>query len=161
MNKTRANDHLPEIDGLRAIAVLAVVAYHTDKLPFFQGGFIGVDIFFVISGYVIARSIYNRPLARFDHYLFGFYQRRIKRIVPALLVVLMATTLASTLFIPSAWLSDTIDKTGLADNSRCKYSDYPSGEGQEKLDATLGEVGGHGAGGANLDRVAASGTKGS
>ncbi len=107
-------DYLPGIDGLRALAVLAVVVYHTDFLPFFKGGFTGVDIFFVISGYVISRSIYNRPFSGLSQYLSQFYSRRVKRIIPALAACLLVTIVASALFIPSAWLSNTIDQTGLA-----------------------------------------------
>jgi peptidoglycan/LPS O-acetylase OafA/YrhL len=114
MKKNNAHDYLPGIDGLRAIAVLAVVIYHTNFFPFFKGGFIGVDIFFVISGYVIARSIHNRPFSRISRYLSDFYVRRAKRIIPALVACLLVTIVASTLFIPSSWLSSTIDQTGLA-----------------------------------------------
>src|SRR5437764_968891 len=78
----------PDIDGLRAIAVLLVVNFHAfpEAMP---GGFIGVDIFFVISGFLIT-GIVTRDLdsARFS--LLHFYDRRIRRIFPALLVVLLA-----------------------------------------------------------------------
>jgi peptidoglycan/LPS O-acetylase OafA/YrhL len=112
INNTR--DYMPGIDGLRAIAVLSVIIFHMNVSPFFGGGFIGVDIFFVISGYVISRSLYNRPSERLSGYLSEFYKRRVKRIVPALMVCLLVTIIASTLFIPPFWLSDAIDKTGLA-----------------------------------------------
>ena len=78
----------PDIDGLRAVAVAIVIAYHA--LPhLLPGGFIGVDVFFVISGYLITQLILSGPgQGRFS--LLGFYQRRIRRIVPALLVVMIA-----------------------------------------------------------------------
>lgn len=76
----------PDIDGLRAVAVLAVVIYHAfpGRLP---GGFVGVDIFFVISGYLISGIIFSELSNNF--FCFShFYERRIRRIFPALLVVL-------------------------------------------------------------------------
>jgi len=88
-----------DIDGLRAIAVLAVLLYHGDIDPF-RGGFVGVDIFFVISGYLISKLIAEHVDAgRFS--LVEFYERRIRRILPAFLLV-TATTLAlgSVLLVP-------------------------------------------------------------
>ena len=84
-----ASHYRPDIDGLRGIAVLFVLAFHgfARLLP---GGFIGVDIFFVISGYLIS-SIIFRDLQRDRFTIHGFYARRIKRIFPALLTVLGAT----------------------------------------------------------------------
>lgn len=78
----------PDIDGLRGLAVLSVVAYHFDigRLP---GGFIGVDIFFVISGYLIT-DIITSHLNSGSFSFIGFYRRRIRRIFPALLLVLAA-----------------------------------------------------------------------
>jgi peptidoglycan/LPS O-acetylase OafA/YrhL len=78
----------PDIDGLRAIAILAVVAFHAfpRALP---GGFIGVDIFFVISGYLIS-SLILAGLAKGSFTIAGFYGRRIRRIFPALVTVLAA-----------------------------------------------------------------------
>lgn len=73
----------PDIDGLRAIAILSVVAYHAFPNAV-RGGFIGVDIFFVISGYLISTIIFDG----LEHNSFSFvelYSRRIKRIFPALL----------------------------------------------------------------------------
>ncbi|TFW34549.1 acyltransferase family protein [Massilia horti] len=79
----------PDIDGLRAVAVLSVVLYHGWP-HVFAGGFIGVDVFFVISGYLIT-SIIIAELERGRFTLAGFYARRIRRIFPALLLVLAAT----------------------------------------------------------------------
>jgi peptidoglycan/LPS O-acetylase OafA/YrhL len=86
---TALQTYRPDIDGLRAVAVLCVLAYHAapQALP---GGFIGVDIFFVISGYLIT-GIIASDLARARFTLAGFYARRIRRIFPALALVLAAT----------------------------------------------------------------------
>jgi peptidoglycan/LPS O-acetylase OafA/YrhL len=75
-----------DIDGLRAIAVLSVVLYHAIRL---EGGFIGVDIFFVISGYLISTIVFSN-LERNSFSFIEFYSRRIKRIFPALILVLIA-----------------------------------------------------------------------
>ncbi|HEX7926484.1 MAG TPA: acyltransferase family protein, partial [bacterium] len=81
-----------DIDGLRAVAVLAVVGSHAG-VPFLGGGWVGVDIFFVISGYLIT-SILHRELSE-DRFSFPrFYYRRARRILPALLLVLTATLVA-------------------------------------------------------------------
>jgi peptidoglycan/LPS O-acetylase OafA/YrhL len=78
----------PDIDGLRAVAVLAVVAFHAFP-SWIRGGFIGVDVFFVISGYLISIIIFEN-LDKGTFSFIEFYARRIKRIFPALLLVLIA-----------------------------------------------------------------------
>lgn len=78
----------PDIDGLRAIAVLSVVFFHAE-LPGFSGGFVGVDVFFVISGYLIT-SIIRGQLAQGGFRISDFYDRRIRRIFPALFTVVLA-----------------------------------------------------------------------
>ena len=100
----------PEIDGLRAFAVVAVIINHFNKniLP---GGYLGVDIFFVISGYVITSSLYGRPSKDFKDFISGFYERRIKRLVPALSVFVMITSIAICLFNP---LTEISLRTGFA-----------------------------------------------
>ena len=81
----------PEIDGLRALAVVAVVLNHL-KISALPGGFVGVDVFFVISGYLISLILFKEnELGYFS--IFSFYQRRIKRLFPALLLVLISTLL--------------------------------------------------------------------
>jgi len=81
-----------DIDGLRAVAVLSVVLYHFG-FPALTGGFVGVDIFFVISGYLIT-AIVQRELAEGTFTLGGFYRRRVRRILPALLAVVGASVVA-------------------------------------------------------------------
>ena len=87
----RLVDARRDIDGLRAVAVLPVVLFHA-KVPGFSGGFVGVDVFFVISGYLITGLIAEDWKAgRFS--FVTFYFRRVKRILPALLCVYLACTL--------------------------------------------------------------------
>jgi peptidoglycan/LPS O-acetylase OafA/YrhL len=83
------SDYRPDIDGLRAVAVLAVLGFHAN-LGALRGGFVGVDIFFVISGYLITGLILS-ALSRGTFTFSAFYTRRINRIFPALLVVLGVT----------------------------------------------------------------------
>jgi peptidoglycan/LPS O-acetylase OafA/YrhL len=83
------SEYRPDIDGLRAIAVLAVVGFHAD-IGALRGGFVGVDVFFVISGYLISGIIF-RALERETFSFTEFYVRRINRIFPALIVILVAT----------------------------------------------------------------------
>ncbi|MEZ5462386.1 acyltransferase family protein [Dokdonella sp.] len=100
------------IDGLRAIAVIAVMLYHLDTF-WLPGGFSGVDVFFAISGFVVSASVSHWNDGGPGHFLASFYARRMQRIVPALLACLLATSLVSTLVIPSAWLSSSNELTGL------------------------------------------------
>ncbi len=86
-----------EIDGLRAVAVLGVILYHF-AIPGFSGGYVGVDVFFVISGYLITRILVD-DLRAGTFSIVRFYKRRILRIMPALLVVLAATTLAAWMLL--------------------------------------------------------------
>lgn len=93
--------HRADIDGLRAIAVLAVVAFHATKR--ISGGFVGVDVFFVISGFLISGTILN--LLNHNSFSFtDFYVRRIRRIFPALLLVLFCSWLLGWLVLgPSTY----------------------------------------------------------
>jgi peptidoglycan/LPS O-acetylase OafA/YrhL len=87
----------PDINGVRALAVLPVLFFHA-RLPLFSGGFLGVDVFFVISGYLITEKL----LASFVSGKFSFtnfYDNRVRRIIPALLVVSACTTALSFLFM--------------------------------------------------------------
>ena len=93
----------PELDGLRAIAILGVFFYHADlsilgSKPF-KGGFIGVDIFFVISGYLITSIIFKEKINTGTFSLKNFYERRIRRILPALLTVMMVSFVFAWLYL--------------------------------------------------------------
>jgi peptidoglycan/LPS O-acetylase OafA/YrhL len=94
-------NYRPEIDGLRAIAVSAVIFYHAQLDIFdqkvFEGGFVGVDIFFVISGYLITSLILKELITTGKFSFRYFYERRARRILPALIVVILAS-------LPAAWL---------------------------------------------------------
>jgi peptidoglycan/LPS O-acetylase OafA/YrhL len=94
----------PEIDGLRAFAVIAVIINHFNK-EILPGGYLGVDIFFVISGYVITSSLHGRPSKDFKDFIGGFYERRIKRLIPALSSFVLITSVAICLFNPSPVVS--------------------------------------------------------
>jgi len=87
----------PDIDGLRAIAVGSVVLFH-GHIPGFTGGFIGVDVFFVISGYLIT-SILVREMSGGSFSLLDFYDRRVRRIFPALFTMLAAATLLAAFIL--------------------------------------------------------------
>ena len=89
----RSGKYRPDIDGLRAIAVLAVIFFHA-KVAGFSGGFVGVDIFYVISGYLIT-SLIAKDIAAGRFSIVSFYERRMRRIFPALFAVLFFCTLAA------------------------------------------------------------------
>ena len=92
----------PEIDGLRFLAVTAVILYHADlsfiDVNLFAGGFLGVDIFFVISGYLIGKLIYNqRRSGNFS--IISFLVRRLRRIYPALFVMCFVTSILGFIYL--------------------------------------------------------------
>ena len=91
----------PEIDGLRAIAVVSIILYHTrlniSGYDPFIGGFIGVDIFFVISGYLITSIILKELITTGSCTFKHFYERRVRRILPVLLFVMLTS-------LPFAWM---------------------------------------------------------
>ena len=98
MKATSRFPNRPDIDGLRAIAVLSVFLYHLEVAPF-GGGFVGVDIFFVISGYLISRIVLT-DVERGSFSMARFYERRIRRLAPAGIV-----TIIGTLLIGALWFS--------------------------------------------------------
>lgn len=101
--RTSTPTYRPDIDGIRAVAILSVVLYHAG-VPLFSGGFTGVDIFFVISGYLIGGHIFSE--IREDRFSFArFYQRRAKRILPAFYLVICVTFALGLLLLAPAELT--------------------------------------------------------
>ena len=125
----------PEIDGLRAIAVGAVILYHTQITimgqQLFKGGFIGVDIFFVISGYLITSIILKELVTTGSFSFKHFYERRIRRILPALLfVMLVSFPFAWMYLLPSNFLDfskSILYSLGFSSNFYFHYSDQVYG----------------------------------
>ena len=108
MNAARMN-YRPDIDGLRAVAVLAVVLNHLSA-PLLPGGYVGVDVFFVISGYLIT-GIISREMAQGQFTFARFSERRARRIFPALFAMLAVTLLASYLLLLPSDMKSTLKGT--------------------------------------------------
>ena len=104
MAATRGIQYIPAIDGLRAVAVIAVMFYHLG-FTWIPGGFLGVDLFFVISGYVITRLLLDSIAQSGGLDLKGFYIARARRLLPALIFMLVSTTIAIGI-----WAPDTIKR---------------------------------------------------
>ena len=88
----------PEIDGLRALAIVSIILFHL-KIDAFRGGYVGVDIFFVISGFLIT-SIIKKEIETNEFSVIKFYARRAQRILPALFLVLILSTIFSWILLP-------------------------------------------------------------
>ena len=104
MAANRGIQYIPAIDGLRAVAVIAVMFYHLG-FTWIPGGFLGVDLFFVISGYVITRLLLDSIAQSGGLDLRGFYIARARRLLPALVFMLVSTTIAIGI-----WAPDTIKR---------------------------------------------------
>ena len=98
------NKYRHDIDGLRALAILPVVLFHVG-VPALSGGYVGVDIFFVISGYVIAQSLLS-DLREQRFSIFCFYERRVRRILPAFIVMAVACFVAALAELPPPDMAD-------------------------------------------------------
>ena len=108
MATKRGIQYIPAIDGLRAIAVIAVMLYHLG-IPWIPGGFLGVDLFFVISGYVITRLLLDSIQERGGLDLRDFYMARIRRLLPPLVFMILVTSIVVGLWAPDTskkFLSD-------------------------------------------------------
>jgi len=84
--------HLTPIDGLRAVAAILVVLFHAE-MPGFDNGFVGVDVFFVLSGFLITSLLLRERLRTNSISLWAFYARRARRLFPAALLVLVVTAI--------------------------------------------------------------------
>ena len=104
MATKRGIQYIPAIDGLRAIAVIAVILYHLG-ISWIPGGFLGVDLFFVISGYVITRLLLDSIQERGGLDLRDFYMARIRRLLPPLIFMIVVTSI-----IVGIWAPDTTKK---------------------------------------------------
>lgn len=99
------------LDGLRAIAVIAVVGYHLD-IPWMRGGFLGVDLFFVISGFLITRILIGEQATSGRIALGSFWIRRFRRLVPPMVIVVAASVAATRFWgVPAQWDSMRLDAT--------------------------------------------------
>ena len=98
MKTTKKKLYSPEIDSLRAIAVISVILYHSNLIIFnnelLNGGFVGVDVFIVISGFVITKLFFNKNFSYIE-----FLERRARRLLPPLLLVIVITTIFSYFFL--------------------------------------------------------------
>jgi peptidoglycan/LPS O-acetylase OafA/YrhL len=108
----KSNIYIPAISGLRAIGILAVLLYHISPgiLP---GGFGGVDLFFVISGFVVSLAMQKHSDQKFLEFMVYFYRKRIVRIMPALVVFVLFALLFSNIVFPRSFLITNSNKTGL------------------------------------------------
>ena len=104
MATKRGIQYIPAIDGLRAVAVIAVILYHLG-IPWIPGGFLGVDLFFVISGYVITRLLLDSIQERGGLDLRDFYWARIRRLLPPLVFMIVVTSI-----VVGIWAPDTTKK---------------------------------------------------
>ena len=104
------SDFRPDIEGLRAVAVLAVIAFHAGAV---SGGFVGVDVFFVISGFLITRLLFSELAETGRISLARFYAARARRLLPAAATVLVFTAVAATALLPPLQARSVLDD-GLA-----------------------------------------------
>ncbi len=104
----------PAVDGLRALAVVAVIVNHLEP-SWWPLGYLGVDVFFVISGFVVTLSLLRRPVNQPGAFVWGFYSRRVRRLMPVLvLTVLTSSLLAALVMYPGSLERVTSLQTGIA-----------------------------------------------
>jgi peptidoglycan/LPS O-acetylase OafA/YrhL len=101
--EVKKNSYVTGIDSLRAVAVVAVILYHLND-KWLPGGFVGVDMFFAISGYLITKTLLERPASNGIRFFLGFYRRRFQRIAPALFFYLAVTSVLTAYFVPRSFL---------------------------------------------------------
>jgi len=110
LSEAHRRSYISGIDALRALAVTSVIVYHLHA-GWLPGGFIGVDIFFAISGYLITKTLLERPQTSALRYFTGFYRRRFLRIGPALLVNVAVVSALSAYLVPRSYLGQGIMTT--------------------------------------------------
>lgn len=98
-NTNKSNHYIAEIDGLRSVAIIAVILNHLGS-DFLRSGFLGVDIFFVISGYVITKSVLKSQFINFSEFIKSFFEKRFKRLFPALFIYVILISFVLCLFNP-------------------------------------------------------------
>ncbi|WP_221583740.1 acyltransferase [Microbacterium sp. G2-8] len=98
MDPARLDGYRPDVDGLRAIAMMSVILFHAG-LSMLPGGYVGVDVFFVISGYLITRQVVT-GMQRSQFSFAEFYLRRARRLLPAALVTILGTLVAALVLLP-------------------------------------------------------------
>ena len=125
----------PDIDGLRALAVVSVMVYHLAP-RWLPGGFIGVDVFFVISGFVVCASLAASEHIRLSGFIAEFYARRLARIIPALVAMLAVASVVSTLFVPKAWVTRLNDQTVQSRVLRAEQRPVDDGHQQRRCSVT-------------------------
>jgi len=101
--EVKKHSYITGIDSLRALAVVSVILYHLND-KWLPGGFVGVDMFFTISGYLITKTLLERPAANGIRFFVGFYRRRFQRIAPALFFYLAVTSALTAYFVPRSFL---------------------------------------------------------
>lgn len=104
LNKTYKPHYLPGLDGLRAIAVIGIIIYHLNT-KWLSGGFLGVDTFFVISGYLITSLLLSEYYRNNSINLVNFWLRRFKRLIPAMMFVVTVVLIYTLLFKPELIIS--------------------------------------------------------
>ncbi|MGE0601559.1 MAG: acyltransferase family protein [Dehalococcoidia bacterium] len=134
MQQKRTNDpassgpaYLPGIDGLRAIAVLAVLLFH-GGVARFGGGFLGVEVFFVVSGYLITLLLFRESMATGEIQLKAFWGRRARRLLPAAFTLITLTLLYSLVFLPdevAGLRDDALSAAGYVTNWWLVFGDKP------------------------------------
>ena len=94
-------NYRPDIDGLRALSIVGVLLHHLDP-AWLPGAFVGVDVFFTVSGYVVAASLLRKPARTLSDYFAAFYARRVKRLMPALLLTVACAGVGTALIVPTS-----------------------------------------------------------
>ncbi len=129
--------YVPGLDGLRALSVTAVLLYHAD-VSWMSGGFLGVDVFFVISGYLITSLLLAEQRGRGEVSLGQFYLRRARRLLPALFLLLATVSLFTVIFLPDEIRSlraDVVAAFGYATNwwQIFQHQSYVAAQGRPPL----------------------------